>query len=388
LSETSAITLDYPAFEAAVGVTLLSAEPPKLPSEQAAVIRNANIGGELYSTSTVPIFAPTGVVATCSSQIDICKVAGSPSSCIDGSFGVLCECAGKTCFQDLGVATLTQVAAAQLKVASSGGKPVVWSIASESGDWGFVPSSGVLSSSISSAGVKILPTVGGGAGISPSSDFILTLHTLQVHSSDILPDGSTLLMDADARQELIVRAPSAICAAGLVHDGTACLSCSDVVGEGAICLETGLTLASLPLSPGYWRPSLQSREIVTCAYEESCLGGSAVEDSDEYCAPGYEGTWCGQCKAGFAPAAQGMCFACTLGVKAFTALAWVTAVVVALYFVLMGYSVQLATLIQAKTVILCWQVLSQFTIASGLQLPAAYKGFIAFLAAVNFDIGL
>ena len=91
-----------------------------------------------------------------------------------------------------------------------------------------------------------------------------------------------------------------------------CVRCFD----GAQC-ERNTTLATLNLSVGYWRLSLNAPEIIKCSgssADNRCVGGVGSLSKDEtegrrldegvskdaalYCAPGYTGPECQLCRAG------------------------------------------------------------------------------------------
>ncbi|CAM9884211.1 unnamed protein product, partial [Laminaria digitata] len=69
-----------------------------------------------------------------------------------------------------------------------------------------------------------------------------------------------------------------------------CEDCADIGGgEGADCKSPGATLASLPIRPGYWRPSKESSVVFECLQPNACRGATKVSGPDDYCDAGYMG---------------------------------------------------------------------------------------------------
>lgn len=62
-------------------------------------------------------------------------------------------------------------------------------------------------------------------------------------------------------------------------------SCA-LIPTGVVSTDSGATVESLVLEAGYYRVSKTSDDVVECHREESCLGGS---DVDDYCETGYTG---------------------------------------------------------------------------------------------------
>jgi hypothetical protein len=78
--------------------------------------------------------------------------------------------------------------------------------------------------------------------------------------------------------------------------------------EGVVDEEGGITLESLPLSPGWWRTNELSEDVRKCPLEEACVGGNA---SHLYCREGSTGPYCYLCSEGFTKDAFGICQACS-----------------------------------------------------------------------------
>ncbi|CAM9262049.1 unnamed protein product, partial [Hapterophycus canaliculatus] len=66
------------------------------------------------------------------------------------------------------------------------------------------------------------------------------------------------------------------------------------------------TLATLSISPGYWRATTSSEDILPCYHADACLGG--VTGSAGYCLEGYQGPYCSVCSNGYT---QELNFACS-----------------------------------------------------------------------------
>ena len=59
---------------------------------------------------------------------------------------------------------------------------------------------------------------------------------------------------------------------------------------GSICDEPGVTLATIPLEPGYWRYDTTSIDVLKCPYELACPGNVSVE-----CPAGHRLPYCYHC---------------------------------------------------------------------------------------------
>ena len=86
--------------------------------------------------------------------------------------------------------------------------------------------------------------------------------------------------------------------------GPSCSSCKtalDGAADGALCDESGVELASLPISTGHWRAYNGSAHLWRCLSAGACLGGNATCD-DPFCATGGTGSassgFAGSCAAG------------------------------------------------------------------------------------------
>ena len=98
------------------------------------------------------------------------------------------------------------------------------------------------------------------------------------------------------------RAPAAI-AISTDFDGPKCEPCP----LGADCVADGITIFSLPLRPGFFRPSRLSTDVRRCpdagsGQNSACGGSNASADAAAYsiCADGLEGTYCKLCSSNVA----------------------------------------------------------------------------------------
>ena len=60
----------------------------------------------------------------------------------------------------------------------------------------------------------------------------------------------------------------------------------ELVPDGVNTGNSGMTLETLDLMPGFFRTSKQSKEVLECNRKDACLGGPTVA---LYCAEGYTG---------------------------------------------------------------------------------------------------
>ena len=77
------------------------------------------------------------------------------------------------------------------------------------------------------------------------------------------------------------------------------------------CTESAFTVLNLSLSPGFWRASLSSTDILKCPQDRYCLGTSyeAEPNPSMYCSINHTGTYCSDCVEGFKLTIQG-CIQC------------------------------------------------------------------------------
>ena len=121
-----------------------------------------------------------------------------------------------------------------------------------------------------------------------------------------------------------VSASECLCDYGFFHDhlvlSTATSPCRRCP-LGAECNELGITVYNLPVTPGYWRVSESSTDVVRCVdYDTNadtgsgCIGGSAAAA----CKPSLTGPLCVLCKEGagyFYSSDDSDCQECTTDTK-------------------------------------------------------------------------
>lgn len=69
-------------------------------------------------------------------------------------------------------------------------------------------------------------------------------------------------------------------------DGLLAPVCTDVM-DHSTSKGGNITLQSLSIEKGYWRPTASSIEVLACYNADACLGG--VTGTSGYCLDGYEG---------------------------------------------------------------------------------------------------
>ena len=80
-----------------------------------------------------------------------------------------------------------------------------------------------------------------------------------------------------------------VCQMGYFLGNNSC----EVCATGTDCSSVGVSVASLPLLPGWWRLQ-NSTQLERCFATSNCTGGS---NANELCGVGYEGPFCGSCAA-------------------------------------------------------------------------------------------
>ena len=80
-----------------------------------------------------------------------------------------------------------------------------------------------------------------------------------------------------------------VCQAGYFLGNSSC----EVCPTGTDCSSVGVSVASLPLLPGWWRLQ-NSTQLERCFATSNCTGGG---NANELCGVGYEGPFCGSCAA-------------------------------------------------------------------------------------------
>ncbi len=153
--------------------------------------------------------------------------------------------------------------------------------------------------------------------------------------------------------------------------GTACKACP----EHATC-PGGFRLWP---DPGYWTPTEASSVLEACRPPEACLGGRTSS-----CAPGYEGTLCGECAAGFFKD-RDRCVQCS-GTPGLSGGLIVIEIIFAGLVVLGILFLSVPTLNNWMTVISVLQLLRTIGAAAGDKLPPWLSGIYRALALTHLDV--
>ena len=102
-----------------------------------------------------------------------------------------------------------------------------------------------------------------------------------------------------------------LCAVGYFMFNGRCTACDVGPFIGTSCEDTGLTLSSVTLKPGYWRTDVASPEVFACGEEggttEACVGGNVTE---KLCAAGHWGPYCSLCAEQYYSPDQKECRSC------------------------------------------------------------------------------
>ncbi|CAN0474426.1 unnamed protein product, partial [Laminaria digitata] len=90
-----------------------------------------------------------------------------------------------------------------------------------------------------------------------------------------------------------------------------CEQCASIEEEdGVDCESPGATLASLPISPGYWRSNNESLVVLECFHVKACKGATTMSSSKDYCAKGYSGPYCAVCGDDYGSGVGHSCHPC------------------------------------------------------------------------------
>ncbi|KAG5183689.1 hypothetical protein JKP88DRAFT_316043 [Tribonema minus] len=152
---------------------------------------------------------------------------------------------------------------------------------------------------------------------------------------DDIPEAATA--EASPKALLPTDRPSFIsCGIGFYSpDDNTCALCADVPGLN--CTQSATTIATLPISPGYWRSNTASTVVRECWNADACSGGRASLSADSaaaYCTEGYIGPYCAVCNAAldYAPSSFSAykCERCTASSRAATYAALVAFLLVAI----------------------------------------------------------
>eukprot|EP00611_Tribonema_gayanum_P007210 TRINITY_DN1653_c0_g1_i1.p1 TRINITY_DN1653_c0_g1~~TRINITY_DN1653_c0_g1_i1.p1 ORF type:complete len:1109 (+),score=308.99 TRINITY_DN1653_c0_g1_i1:195-3521(+) len=222
-------------------------------------------------------------------------------------------------------------------------------------------------------------------------------------------------------------ATSNCCQTSTYIEGNLCLTCDP---DRVECLEPGITTATLPLLPGYWRASLEvgQADILRCWNEKACRGGAAELSTDDYCDDGYEGPYCAVCRAGYTSFVGSTCYKCESGAvvsfAVFSTLVVVAMIVVCGALAAMGahrpgsvsevykegsrntgvadatasvYQGLTSTNVKGAVMsvlramripIVVMQILTQYLSITGVPIPALYRTFISWLDLINLDMSV
>ncbi|CAM9198733.1 unnamed protein product [Ectocarpus sp. 8 AP-2014] len=179
------------------------------------------------------------------------------------------------------------------------------------------------------------------------------------------------------------------------------------------------TVATFKLKKGYYRPSITSETIRECYQEDACLGGT---DPERYCATLYTGPYCAVCATDSAAGYAYSCHNCS-GDSASTALGFGVAVLVVVMLVVAVIVSDLVRVVgdeareedgdrrkrrcleavfvschtaivkafpltAVKTVVVVWQITTQFGSIARNIFPTQYDDFLSTIEPFNLDIGI
>eukprot|EP00904_Undaria_pinnatifida_P008213 jgi/Undpi1/4521/HiC_scaffold_18.g07875.m1 len=162
-----------------------------------------------------------------------------------------------------------------------------------------------------------------------------------------------------------------------------------------------ITLETLNISSGYWRATASTATIRPCWNDDACGGG--ITGNAAYCAEGYRGPYCAICTDDYAPTLAYTCSRCSSGEGiAFAVVVFlVTSVsLAAVIFYLVSktsdtkrtrfrHLLQTLPLQGLKTVVVAWQILTQFDTVANVIYPGVYGQFLDGISSlVSLDLGL
>eukprot|EP00953_Heterococcus_sp_UTEX-ZZ885_P035577 18362-Heterococcus_DN1.PRE.1 len=190
---------------------------------------------------------------------------------------------------------------------------------------------------------------------------------------------------------------------------------TSITGTTCSDTDTGSSLASQRLKPGFWRASLSTTDIRDCWYAEACNAtanatavttrratGTATTDivqadDNRYCTTGYKGPWyqCTQCRTGTKAAIYS---ALALVLVAFALATWYLAIQLLglsdgqdaiSTFSALGCMKKLASLPwdKLRIPVVAFQIVTQFISITGLPLPDIYRNFLSWTDAFNLNLG-
>ena len=121
-------------------------------------------------------------------------------------------------------------------------------------------------------------------------------HKSQTHDQVYMRPNAPLHLTALTQQDPDICRWSVVCSlctdpqcdalAGIDMDNATVPFCEMVPDGVDTTGNSGMTLETLNLMPGFYRTFNKSRDVLECYREEACMGGS---NADTYCAEGYAG---------------------------------------------------------------------------------------------------
>ncbi|CAM9484360.1 unnamed protein product [Ascophyllum nodosum] len=227
-------------------------------------------------------------------------------------------------------------------------------------------------------------------------------------------DSAEVEEDSDTCRRSVVcsRCTDPLCGAhtGIDVDETTVPVC-ELVPDGVNTGNSGMTLETLDLMPGFFRTSKQSKEVLECHRKDACLGGPTVA---LYCAEGYTGPYCASCDEGYGSGFQYTCHSCQEsdkraaigGAVALLAIVMFVAALVVAYLVgvvdqpnfersgkwerrasnFRDGLVRVIPLPAVKIVAVSWQIITQFSSVVNVRYPPVYERFLAALSVVNLNL--
>ncbi|CAM9479810.1 unnamed protein product [Ectocarpus fasciculatus] len=168
--------------------------------------------------------------------------------------------------------------------------------------------------------------------------------------------------------------------------------------------ESGVTFETLSISPGYWRATNQSDNILACFNADACNGGET--GAAHFCDNGYMGPYCAVCGDGYSPSLAHTCTRCSSSRRQGLMVATVFAALVAVGAIVATFRYLLSTEVEErnigcfhrrifraiplqafKIIIVVWQILTQFAAAANVTYPGVYQNFLSAIDVINFDLG-
>ena len=220
---------------------------------------------------------------------------------MDSTLGVLCECLdADTCLDGGGEVSVfvknpppcqtfsPDPVSFDLLVSSApdGTSPTIWALEFEADGLtlGVAPSSGILP-----LGRNVTVAVTGTPnGTDISGELISSFNLTYLGSVSSNPNSGTNTLQVVSTFYLCNAFQYAMPAEE--GDRVSCEQCTSITGAGGVdCDSPGVTLASLPIRPGFWRSSPEALVVHECIHSGACVGNTTVSSADDYCEVGYKG---------------------------------------------------------------------------------------------------